>query len=84
MSIKNYVRYALLSLMCRLLFRIKVTDVMTGYKLFPKEVATLGELDVINFGFEIEVTHRILGIGYRIVEIPIRYFARRQDKKITF
>jgi hypothetical protein len=77
MSIKSYVGDALLSLMCRLLFRIKVTEVMTGYKLFPKDIATLGELDVINFGFEIEVTHRILRIGYRIVEIPIHSFARR-------
>ena len=57
---------------------------MTGYKLFPKEITKLGELDVANFGFEIEATARILKMGYRVVEVPIHYSARRAGKKITW
>jgi glycosyltransferase involved in cell wall biosynthesis len=84
MSLKNYVGNLVLSFLCRLLYRVAITDLMTGYKLFPKGVKKLGELDVASFGFEVEITARILKLGLEIVELPIHYKARRLGKKITW
>ena len=84
MSFVHYVGNLAISMLGRFLYRTKITDIMTGYKLFPKEITKLGELDVANFGFEIEATARILEMGYKIVEVPIRYSARRAGKKITW
>ena len=84
MSFPHYVGNLAISMLARLLYRTNITDIMTGYKLFPKEITKLGELDVANFGFEIEATARILKMGYRVVEVPIHYSARRAGKKITW
>ncbi len=74
-----------ISLLIFLLYRKKVTDEATGYKVFSKELKPL----LINakangFDWEAEITARLLKGNYKIVEVPIHYFPRsiKHGKKI--
>ncbi len=73
-----------LTQLANVLFRARLTDYATGYKVFTREVA--GRLGLAADGFEIcaEITARALRLGYDIVEVPIRYQPRSvaQGKKI--
>ncbi len=57
---------------------IKLTDIMTCYKAFDREVLNsfLEKLEAKRFGFEPEVTARIAIAGYKIIEVPISYHPR--------
>jgi dolichol-phosphate mannosyltransferase len=61
-----------------------LTDTVTALKMFPR--ALLNEIDLQTTGFELdhEITSKVLARGYRIVEVPIRYFprSREEGKKI--
>jgi dolichol-phosphate mannosyltransferase len=61
-----------------------VTDTLTAYKLYP--TAELRSLNVKTHGFETdhELTAKFVKLGYRIVEVPIRYYPRSvaEGKKI--
>jgi len=61
-----------------------LTDTVTALKLFRREV--LDGLDLQTTGFELdhEITAKILGRGWRIAEVPIRYEprSRAEGKKI--
>lgn len=67
-----------------LLTRIRLTDLMTGYKLYPKAVFA-DWLPVTN-GFETdhEITQHIRHLGLSILEVPILYYPRTkaEGKKI--
>jgi glycosyltransferase involved in cell wall biosynthesis len=58
----------------------RLTDMETCYKAFRREV--LAEIDVEQnrFGFEPEITAKVSRLGYRIVELPIRYECRGYDE----
>ncbi len=74
----------LLNIMVRLLYRVKITDEATCYKLFPTEVLRAMELECQRFEFCPEVTAKAARLGLRIVEVPIHYSPRslREGKKI--
>jgi len=61
-----------------------VNDTVTALKLFRRE--SLMSLNLQTTGFELdhEITAKVLARGYRIVEVPIRYFprSRQEGKKI--
>lgn len=61
-----------------LFLRQKVTDIMTCYKAFNREVLAsfVNKLESKRFGFEPEVTARIAKAGYKIIEVPISYNPR--------
>ncbi len=69
-----------------LLFRSRLTDAYTGYKLL--RTSALKELGITSAGFEFEAeaTCLLLKRGYKICEIPIRYNPRSfsEGKKIRF
>lgn len=69
---------------CNLLYHSKLTDEPTCYKCF--ETKTLKAFDVENngFGWEPEITAKILKRGIKIKEVPISYFPRKKGKKITY
>jgi glycosyltransferase involved in cell wall biosynthesis len=73
-----------LTRLANVLFGARLTDYATGYKAFTREVAD--RLSLRSGGFEIdaEITAQALRLGYRIVEVPIRYRPRSvaQGKKI--
>jgi dolichol-phosphate mannosyltransferase len=61
-----------------------LTDTVTALKLFPRTL--LKDLDLQTSGFELdhEITSKVIARGYRIIEVPIRYFPRSrvEGKKI--
>jgi glycosyltransferase involved in cell wall biosynthesis len=76
----------LLTLTCNLLFDTTLTDMETGYKVFTTDVARSFTLRSDRWGFDPEITAKILKRGHRIYEIPISYAGREfhEGKKITW
>lgn len=66
------------------LYKTKLTDMLTGYKVFTKEVIKSIKLTSIGFDFDPEVTAKILKKGFKIVEVPISYYPRsfKDGKKV--
>jgi glycosyltransferase involved in cell wall biosynthesis len=60
----------------------KITDIMTCYKAFDREVIDLvfPTLQSQRFGFEPEVTAKISNLGYKIHEVPISYQPRTKGE----
>ncbi len=69
-----------------LLYGSRLTDVETCYKLFDRRVLDAITLKSERFGFEPEVTAKLLRRGERIVEVPISYDGRtrQEGKKISW
>ncbi len=61
-----------------------LTDTVTALKLFKSEVIKSFELQTSGFELDHEISSRILARGYRIREVPIRYYPRTkaEGKKI--
>ncbi|HEY7201323.1 MAG TPA: glycosyltransferase family 2 protein [Candidatus Dormibacteraeota bacterium] len=68
------------------LFDSYISDMETGYKVLRTELWQRLNLRGRRFDIEPEITGRVLRLGYRIHEVPIRYYARsREDgKKLTW
>ncbi len=66
------------------LFRGRITDMETAYKLFRAELLQEFRLKRVSFDFEPEITAKILKAGYHIHEIPVAYHPRTsyEGKKI--
>ncbi len=76
-----------LTLITSILFFTKLTDMETCYKVFTKEVLEkVGKLRARRFDFEPEITAKILKRGFKIKEVPIKYYSRdfSEGKKITW
>ena len=76
----------LLTLATNILYDTTLTDMETGYKVFTRDVASKIRLSSPRWGFDPEITSRILKLGYRIYEVPISYTGREfnEGKKITW
>ena len=76
----------LLSLLTNVLFNTTISDMEVGYKLIPAKLLKSLQLESDRFGFEPEVTAKILMKGIRIYEVPISYAGREfsEGKKITW
>lgn len=76
----------LLVLLTNLLFRSRLTDMETAYKVFPVEAVRRLRLRCVSFDIEPELTARLLQTGHRITEVPITYNPRTVDegKKISW
>jgi|SRR3989338_512607 len=74
----------LLTSIFNLLFGTHLTDINTGYKLFPVDVIKSIPLESDGFEFCEEVTAKVCTLGYAIKEIPIHYSPRdfSEGKKI--
>jgi glycosyltransferase involved in cell wall biosynthesis len=75
-----------LTLLCNALFDTTLTDMETCYKVFTIDVARHLKLREPGWGFDPEITARILKMGNRIYEVPISYAGREFDegKKISW
>ncbi|MDO8638064.1 MAG: glycosyltransferase family 2 protein [Candidatus Daviesbacteria bacterium] len=69
-----------LTLLVNILFRSKLTDMETGYKVFTKEVLSKLELESDRFEFEPEITIKTIKLGYNILEVPIVTEPRGYDE----
>ncbi|MBQ9436821.1 MAG: glycosyltransferase family 2 protein [Lachnospiraceae bacterium] len=64
----------------------KLTDMETCYKAFRREVIQGIHIQENRFGFEPEITGKLIKKGYHIKEVPISYYPRtvKEGKKIRF
>ena len=85
-SLRARIGNQLLTFLTNLLFRARLTDMETAYKVFRRESLEGVRLRCVGFDFEPELTAKFLLAGRRIVEVPVRYNPRRIDegKKIRW
>lgn len=76
----------MLTLFTNLLFDTILSDMETCYKVFTRPVAQQLHLKSHGWGFDPEITAKILKRGYRIYEVPISYTGREynEGKKISW
>ncbi|MDQ2786307.1 MAG: glycosyltransferase family 2 protein [Chloroflexota bacterium] len=76
----------LLTMVANILYNTTLTDMETCYKLCTREVAHSFTLKQHRWGFDPEMTAKILKRGHRIYEVPISYNGREFDegKKINW
>lgn len=82
----NMVANKFLSFLTNILYNSTLSDMEVGYKVFPKKLLKSLNLREDRFGFEPEVTVKVLKRGIRIYEVPISYIGREynEGKKITW
>jgi glycosyltransferase involved in cell wall biosynthesis len=75
-----------LTLLCNVLFDTTLTDMETCYKVFTIAIARQLRLREPRWGFDPEITARILKMGHRIYEVPVSYAGREfnEGKKISW
>lgn len=61
---------------CNALFKLQLTDMETGYKLFSRDVLDRLHVEATEFEFETEVTCKLAMAGINIIEVPISYATR--------
>ena len=61
-----------------------LTDTVTALKLFPRQLLLSMTLTTRGFELDHEITAKVLAMGKRIVEVPVRYYprSRAEGKKI--
>jgi hypothetical protein len=74
-----------LTFVTNILFDTTLTDMETCYKVFTADIAHKLRLNSERWGFDPEITARILRMGHRIYEVPIAYNGREhwEGKKIS-
>ncbi len=79
---RSYYANRSLTLLSNLLYKNRITDMETCYKLVRADI--MRSLNLISSRFEIEpeVTCKLMKKKITIVEVPISYQGRRQGKKI--
>lgn len=81
----HYFGNRFLSLIASILYGQWITDMETGYKLFPREAVAHTKLNAKGFEFEPEITAKLLKKHYKITEIPIKTRPRdyKEGKKLN-
>ncbi len=80
----HYMGNRFLSLVSNVLYNTTLSDIETCYKMFRKDCVRGIRLKCDRFGFDPEITAKLLKGGWRIAEIPITYYGRdySEGKKI--
>ncbi|MCL4385827.1 MAG: glycosyltransferase family 2 protein [Cyanobacteria bacterium] len=76
----HYFGNRFLSLVTSILYGQWITDMETGYKLFPKKAVEKIKLNAKGFEFEPEITSKLMKQGYKIKEISINVNPRGYDE----
>lgn len=81
---RHFLGNKFLSLLTSILYGQWITDMETGYKIFPKKAVQSMRLQAKGFEFEPEITAKLLKAGYKILEIPITTIPRsyKEGKKL--
>jgi glycosyltransferase involved in cell wall biosynthesis len=83
----HYAGNRFLSLLTNVLYNTTISDMEVGYKAFRGDLIRSVDLVSDDFGFEPEVTAKVLRRpGVRLYELPISYYGRTyaEGKKITW
>lgn len=80
----HYLANKALTFTSNLFTNVNLTDVETGYKAFRADIMRNMVITSSGFGFEIEVTAKVVKLRCAIYEVPISYYGRtyEQGKKI--
>jgi dolichol-phosphate mannosyltransferase len=68
------------SIYSRIVLGMKVRDLTGGFKCFRREVLEAIDLDSVRsrgYAFQVELTYRAVGAGFRVVEVPITFRDRQ-------
>jgi len=79
----NIIGNHLLTLMAKVLYQARISDVCTGYWGFKGEVIPRLSLSATGFNLEAELFARVAKNGYRIGEVPINYRRRPSRSKLS-
>ncbi|MCS6774653.1 MAG: glycosyltransferase family 2 protein, partial [Thermoflexales bacterium] len=71
------------TLATNVLYGVRLRDMETCYKTMAREVVEGLRLECRRFDVEAEITAKIIRRGYRIMEVPISYQARYEQKKLS-
>ncbi len=71
------------TLASNLLYGQHLHDMETCYKMMSREIACSLQLECRRFDIEAEITAKVLRAGFVIEEVPIRYTARYENKKLS-
>ncbi len=76
----------IINLIANILYNTTFTDLETCYKAFRSDILKSLRLRSNSFGFEAEVTAKVVKKKCRIYEVPISYYGRtyEEGKKITW
>jgi glycosyltransferase involved in cell wall biosynthesis len=86
MSLLHLLGNKFLTLATNVLYGARLTDMETCYKVFRTEMVQPMTIVSDRFDFEPEITAKVLRMGLRVAERPIRYHGRKahEGKKITW
>jgi len=76
----HYLGNRVLSLVASILYGQWLTDMETGYKLFPRSAIQAMRLQAKSFDFEPEITAKLLKSGYKILEVNIKTIPRGYEE----
>jgi glycosyltransferase involved in cell wall biosynthesis len=65
----------------RFLFGISLTDVLSGYRAFTRDVVRKVELTSGGFQVETELTIKTVRAGFRVMEVPVDHRLRRPGSR---
>jgi glycosyltransferase involved in cell wall biosynthesis len=82
----HYMGNRFLSLVANVLYNTTLSDIETCYKMFRTESVRGMRLSCNRFGFDPEITAKLLKRGCRMAEVPITYYGRdySEGKKIRW
>ena len=80
MSLMNRIANRISTATVNLLFRTKLSDVNTCYKVFRRKLLDRNKITSKHFVFDAEITVKLLKQGYQILEVPISYCGRSRSE----
>ena len=83
-GLSNWLANRFLSVATNLLYDSSLSDMGSSSKLFERRILDEITIESDGFGFEPEITAKVLRGGHRIYEVPISHSARRQDEGRKF
>jgi glycosyltransferase involved in cell wall biosynthesis len=83
-QITSYLFNVVLSGVYYLFKKVWISDLLTGYKLYERQIFSKWEPKSNGFETDHEITNHLVKMGYKIIEIPINYVPRSKSmgKKI--
>ncbi len=72
-----------LTLVTNVMYGGHLKDMETCYKMMRREIALSLDLECRRFDVEAEISAKLLRAGHKICELPIRYTARYENKKLS-
>lgn len=83
-GVAEYIGAQTINFFTNLLYGARITDQFTCYKMFRRELIPQLKMHSERFEFDAELTAKLLRLGQKVQEVPIRYLprSREEGKKI--